>query len=45
MRLLAAAADQGSCPLLNKGKTTRGKNQRNRKQNSNVQMKISGWDF
>ena len=27
-----AAADQGSCPLLNKGKTTRSKNH---KQNSN----------
>ena len=35
MRVPAAAADQGSCPLLNKGKTTRSKNHRNHKQNSN----------
>ena len=30
-----AAADHGSCPLLNKGKTTRNKNH---KQNSNQTM-------
>ena len=34
MRVPAAAADQGSCPLLNNGKTTQNKNQRNHKQNS-----------
>ena len=34
MMVPAAAADQGSCHQLNKGKTTQSKNQRNRKQNS-----------
>ena len=43
-----AAADQGSCPLLNKGKTTRIKNQRNHEQVSNqifVKIKIKYRDF
>ena len=43
-----AAADKGNCHLLNDGKTTQSKNQRNHKQNSKkiiFKLKISYRDF